>query len=126
MVDPSKLKPGDRVEFRNIYGGQPYIDKYQSATGEEIDLNDGHIFTVADPVLSDLARACVRLETPLGKDGVIECMAEFLVYVSPDYCVNKVHEMRHAGPPAPAACSCSMTDLMRYGCKCGHLARESS
>jgi len=123
MVDASKLKPGDKVVFSGNGGmpGQEYIDEFLSASGKQEPIASGTVFTVADPVASNCGRHYVMLETPLGKNGAIECSAYFLNYVDP---VNVVHDMRNAGPPAPAACSCDIVSLMRVGCRCGHLQCE--
>lgn len=121
MVDVSKLRPGDWVVFDGAGNpGQAYIDEFQSASGKREPIVTGTLFQVADPVVSNWGRHYVILASSLGKNNVVECSVDFLNYL-PSYiglnkAVDEVHDMRNAGPPAPAACSCDIVSLMRFGC----------
>lgn len=125
MVNAKSLKPGDKVRLpRVLPGEQRYIHESSTASGKREHINDDYVFTVADPVSYSKAPYYVRVESPLGKNGVFECTADLLDYVSTDDAVANLHDMRSAGPPAPASCSCDIMSLMRAGCRCGYLAKE--
>lgn len=127
MVDASKLKPGDKVTFRLGKPGSPVsVQGGLTASGLSEPVNYGEVFTVADPPIPWGIRYMANLEWPPGKNGVLECSQQYLDYVKADDPVDALHEMRNAGPPAPASCVCDVMTLMRVGCKCGYLAKEAA
>jgi hypothetical protein len=124
MVDWFSIKPGDKVRIKvnSISGWHFHTGNVPQNISQQELIVFGFNISAGTHCATKVESVDVGFTDSQGGPGRALANPDDLELVADP--VATLHDMRSAGPPAPASCSCDIMSLMRAGCRCGYMAKE--